>query len=551
MSNDNSRNVIAELHRIWGADDITCKEKIEKARKLVGPDFSFGNVRHISRIIEDCAAEEIEDCLALVVDVVEHVRILPQDLESGLRAISDGDIGAVSAFIEDQLDQVDRKARLAATIPYFYRGHEDDFVDQFQSWYEKDEWFFYTALELTLKQYQYDSEERADDEFERELETVLEGIESIAEDEGLDPEDAYRSKNWKVTKAHALLEDIRWTDRYIDFDLVERNVKDYPVLYEFLDERDWLRQLRDQNRPPLAEFLSHSFQRDDFEALVRNRDQFDLSQEEEVELDKSIRFMKVLGFYDHCLEVIDMDEGGVSTLRDHLLERDDFYNGMAELQVLNGLMREFGADSVEMEPEVRLSDEDDDEDYEYKTGDAKFKVGGETIYTEITNPQADIEAALNGIYSIDQFDDFPVRTYVTRKLRGQISPIKEATGDLTMLVIKNEPSKVDDWTVRGYVLGPETAVIPEDALEDTKEGEEVPVVVVRDDPILDEDEITDDLDILVNFRDAPDWTMEPYIIGQVFGLNEDVSLDTLRRIGHAFNAGTEIYRTSRSEDSED
>jgi len=547
MSNDDSRNVIAELHRIWSDDDITCKEKIKKARKLVDPDFSFGNLRHISRIIEDCAAEEIEDCLALVVDVVEHVNILPQDLESGLRAISDEDIGAVSAFIEDQLDQVDRKARLAATIPYFYRDHEDNFVDQFQSWYEKDEWFFYTASELTLKQYQYDSTERADDEFERELETVLEGIESIAEDEGLDPEDAYRSKNWKVTKAHALLEDIRWTDRYIDFDLVERNVEDYPVLHEFLDERNWLRQLRDQNRPPLAEFLSHSFQRDDFEALVRNRDQFDLSREDEVELDKSIRFMKILGFYDHCLEVIDMNAGGVSTLRDHLLERDEFYNGMAELQVLNGLMREFGTDSVEIEPEVRLSDKDDDEDYEYKTGDAKIKLGGATIYTEITNPQADIEAALNGVYSIDQFDDFPVRTYVTRKLRGQISPIKEATGDLTMLVIKNEPSKVDDWTVRGYVLGPETAIIPDDALEETEEDEEVPVVVVRDDPILDEDEITDDLDILVNFRDAPDWTMEPCIVGQVFGLNEDVKLDTLRRIGHAFNAGIEIYRTSRSE----
>jgi hypothetical protein len=96
-----------------------------------------------------------------------------------------------------------------------------------------------------------------------------------------------------------------------------------------------------------------------------------------------------------------------------------------------------------------------------------------------------------------------------------------------------------------------TAVIPEDALEDTEEGEEVPVVVVSEDPILDEDEITEDLDILVNFRDAPDRTMEPYIVGQIFGLNDDVSLNMLRRIGHAFNAGTDIYRTSRSEYSED
>jgi len=106
-------------------------------------------------------------------------------------------------------------------------------------------------------------------------------------------------------------------------------------------------------------------------------------------------------------------------------------------------------------------------------------------------------------------DYWPKKSYLQKqilnKIESQIQPVKEDTGDLTMLVIKNEDSKVDKEAFQNYILGRLGLAIPDDPVAEP--------VVVRGETGLEYDDIDESLDILVLFDTLNDLSSPPYIEG--------------------------------------
>ena len=127
---------------------------------------------------------------------------------------------------------------------------------------------------------------------------------------------------------------------------------------------------------------------------------------------------------------------------------------------------------------------------------------------------------------------------MTEKTRGQITDIKEEEpDDLTMLVLKNEFSAIDNHHVREYAEGGHIMVL--------EEGEDNPALV-RGKPVAVQDteqfsgNNIEDLDLLANFE-LSGGLNSPYIEGQVFCFNPDIDENLLKRLGEAFNAGDRVF----------
>jgi hypothetical protein len=209
-----------------------------------------------------------------------------------------------------------------------------------------------------------------------------------------------------------------------------------------------------------------------------------------------------LEYIDYCCEVIEPDEQGTGTIRDNLLGRGDFANGVVELEVINALRREFGVDNVVLEEVVGE-----------KEPDAKVSVDGSVVWVEATKPERSTSALLERLFGVSQGQDSDVRSTVTGKLRNQIQAVKQAEpADLTALVVKNDISKVDDELVHEYVQS----------------------------KYFQQDQVSDHLDVLLNFKHGG-MGEESYITGQVFELGT-VDEEILERLGEAFNA--DIYNHS-------
>lgn len=100
---------------------------------------------------------------------------------------------------------------------------------------------------------------------------------------------------------------------------------------------------------------------------------------------------------------------------------------------------------------------------------------------------------------------------MTAKTRGKISEIKQANpDDLTMVVLKNEFSAIDDHLVREYALSPIVLMVSND-FEDPEiyavPGE--PVAMEDDHAGSTDDEGIEHLDILVNFDYTTDFYSNP------------------------------------------
>lgn len=125
-------------------------------------------------------------------------------------------------------------------------------------------------------------------------------------------------------------------------------------------------------------------------------------------------------------------------------------------------------------------------------------------------------------------EESEARANVTKKLRSQIRDVKKATGDRTMLVIKNEESRLDHEIVGDYVEGGiEIAFQTDDPDADP--------ILFRGDSGLQYNNVPDHLDILINFDTLHDLSALPYIEGQVANLT-DADQGLIDQLVHAFNA---------------
>ena len=478
---------------------LTCNQKLDKIQNLVRSTNSTpaASIYFISDVFEDCINQEHTKCLETAYFIAENVSLIADnDLKRGLKSIGQADIDAVNQFIKQKIQRQNRRSTyyLSKLVPLLYRGQENEMASQMQDWYQTYSYFLFRALENTLIAFLMESSGHGATDFSNELDPIKDKLEDIAQTHGLDPDNAYQDKNYEVVKVFILLTDLEWdTKNTVNWNNIQSNLSQYLQLEAFLTYNGSpLSDLKQQNTHPLTKLLI---------------------------LDYSDK----LTYYDHCLELIQPGRGQNSDpnvrIKNDLLARDEYESTIAEIEVFNVLRREFGVNSVTIEQQAPNGG----------VPDAEITTGGETIWTEITLPRPQLSYEIARQYSAPMNpEESGARTTVTNKLRKQIRDVKKATGDRTMLVIKNEESKVGNEIVEDYVEGFTGLGIPED------DPDADPILLTADSG-LQYDSVPDHLDILVNFDTLNDLSNPPYIEGQVANLT-DVDQNIINQLANAFNA---------------
>ena len=493
-------------------NSLSCSEKLTEVQSVIDR-HAHQALPHVSMIMEDCAATDPELCLETAFFIATEIYGYDGELQDGLQALGDADIDTVNEFITDTLDNnpIEDAHPLTSLIPHIYRGHEDELVDQFETWRDNHEWVWHRAVDETLAQYVRDADSPSES-FRDGIQTIQSGLQEIAAAEGLDPEDN-TGANTLLQETHDLLDDIYFTD--VDEKRIRQNIHLYPNLEDFLQVRNsWVDELTEHNEHTLARSLSHPHSKSEAERIL---DDDDAEAEEQQEAKRSLREIRILDYYDELISVINVGNEPTGELRDRLLDRPQFEKAIAELEVVYALRAEF--DSVEVEPTIPGTDGD-------SQVDCKITSTADPIWVEITHPDPTESAAVGDFWTTTADPETSdVRRTVTNKT-DQIIKAKEA-GGLTMLVMKNEVSRFEDVEVVSYAAGPDMAVLPEGANE--------PVIVRgQSGPELNEDDVTDHLDILVNFE--TDDIDGASLDGKVYVLNDDVDKQVANHLATAFSA---------------
>lgn len=478
---------------------LSCSQKLDEIQDLI-QNFGHpppGSLHYVSDIFEDCVHQEHAKCLETAYLISKEGNVAASsDLGRGLEAIGTHDINAVNHFIDQRIQGQDlRKAHyLAALIPHLYRGQENEMAHQMSNWYDTYSYFFFRGLENTLKCFLEESSGHGATDFSSEIQPIKDELENIAQSVDLEPDNAYQDKNYEVVKVSILLDDLEWyTKNTVDWRTIQSNLPQYTHLAALLSlNNNSILDLQQHNTHPLTKLLT-----------------LDHSDE--------------LAYYDHCIELITPGNGQHSDptarLRNELLARKSFASTIAEIEVFNALRRELGVNNVEIERQAPNGG----------VPDAKITTGGETIWVEVTLPQPQPAYEIARRYSAPMNpEESDARANVTKKLRSQIRDVKDATGDLTMLVIKNEESRVDDEIVGDYVEGYIGIGIPQD-------DDDADPIILTADSGLHYDNVPDHLDVLVNYSTLNDLSGPPYLEGQVANLT-DVDQGIIDQLADGFYA---------------
>ncbi|RRJ30646.1 hypothetical protein [Halocatena pleomorpha] len=506
---------------------LNCDQKLDKIQDLI-KDAGHplpGSFYYISNIFENCVSYEHTKCLKTAYQISVEANIIPtSNLGRGLEAIGGHDINAVNQYIimKVQCGDIKPAHNLAPLIPHLYRGQEDELSGQMQDWYDTYSYFFFRAIEIALRGFLEESSGHGAEDFSTEIQPIKAKLEDIAQSEGLDPNDAYQDKDFEIVRVYILLDDLKWvTKNNVDWSTLQSNISEYSHLELLLNHNtSAVPSLQQHNTHPLTKLLRYPFSPSQVNAVA---DDPNATNDEAREAKQSLGKIQKLAYYDHCVELIAPEHGQnddpTARLRDELLARKSFDSTIAEIEVFNALRREFGVANVAIEQQAPNGG----------VPDATITAGGETIWVEVTlpQPQPSYEVAQHYSTSMNP-QESEARANVTKKLRSQIRDVKEATGDRTMLVVKNEESRLDNEIVGEYVEGGIEMAVP---MGDS-DGEPI---LFRGDPGLQYDNVPDHLDILVNFDTLHDLSGPPYIEGQVANLT-DVGQSIISRLSNAFNA---------------
>lgn len=488
---------------------LSCNQKLDKIQDLIQ---THGNpaagLYFISDIFEDCVQQHHQKCLETAYLISKEANILAtSDLGRGLKAIGSHDINAVNQFTKQKIQGQDlRKAHhLASIIPYLYRDQENELAAQIPDWYNTYSYFFIRALQYIQICFLEDRTSKND--FDNQLQIIQTALENLASNKGLDPNDAYqgRHRHDRLLKITLLLDDLEWNSKNtVNYNDVKQNLSQHPHLENLLTHnKPCIPALKDHNQHPLTTLLRQ-------------------------DPAKSPKTAQKISYYNHCLEPISgngQNNDPLGTLRRKLLGRPEYDSTIAEIESINGLRRELGTSNVDIEKTAPNG----------KEPDLHITTKGQTIWGEVTIPRPQTSYLIAQHYSMatnpQDTDYWPEKSYLQKqilnKIESQLQPVKEDTGDLTMLVIKNEDSKVDKDSFENFVLGRLGLAISNDPNADP--------VPVRGESGLEYDDIDKYLDILILFDTLKDLSKPPYIEGQVANLT-DINQKIIDRVVKAFNA---------------
>ncbi len=531
-TNNMTTKMAYEFFQIQQDTTLSCSQKLDEIQDLVqniGHPPPAG-LYYVSDIFEDCVNQEHTKCLETAYLTSKEGNILAtSDLGRGLEAIGAHDINAVNQFIDQKIQGQNlwKAHYLAPIAPHLYRGQENEMAQQMPDWYQTYSYFFFRALKRTVEAFLEDRRSKGD--FDSELQVIETELENITQTEGMDPSDAYlgRHRHDRLLKVSLLLDDLEWVSKNnINWIKVQNNLSQYTHLENLLDENDSaIDNLSDHNTHPLTKLLRYDHSKQSAQSIL---DDDDSSLEDRREAKASLGKIQKLAYYDHCLEPIagnGQHDDPIGTFRRKLLGRPEYDSTIPEIEAINVLRREFGTSNVDIEKPAPGGQEPD----------VHITTSNHTIWGDVTIPRPQTSYQVARRYSMgtnpQDTDYWPEKAYIQKqilnKVRDQIEPVKEDTDDLTMLILKNEDSKVDKDTFRNYILGRLGLAIPE--------KDDAEPVVVRGETGLEYDEITDHLDIIVLFDTLNDLSGPPYIEGQVANLT-DVDQNIIDQLTNAFNA---------------
>ena len=539
MTDKLSSNARRDLVRLAANDENSSNSEIlSQLRQYITAEEPDHNLRLYSDIISDCAGTNVKKCTELLIDIIHITNPLPRDLRKALIAVGSANIDAVSKLIEKEIENSEwpHHRRLAHCVPYLYRGNEERLARDLLAWYETDKPFCLKVIEAVPTQLHNELAQRGkenisakdiDSEFRSELTEIQSTLEEFAAEEEIDSDDAYKEHGRISLRIATLVHDIKYPDSNIFSEVTSRNAKDYKHLYQFLSGNpNWLTELKNQNQHDLLLSLSHEMTRDEYHEWVHGRRMSRIPETERVTTKRDATKIEWLEYLDHCCEVFDFadDHERRTDLREGLLSRETFQSRVSELEVLNALRREFYNNRVEIEPNIDNSEKKPDiQICRHKKPD---------LWVEVTRPASGLRAEINLPYSVSTDPvTGPGRARITRKVRKDIEDYKDATGDLTLLVIRDNPSSLSPLSVENYLLGERKWKVDEN-------GDSF--VYDRGEPGYKPGEL-DSLDIVIRFKTTGQLHAPPYTTGQVFALNESVGDNLLYRLGHSFNAGDEVY----------
>jgi hypothetical protein len=520
----------ADIYDVFGNSD-NCKEKLQQLEQIT--DNKTINLPLYTKIIEECGEEEPKLAFERLDDLIRNQHILAQDLDSALRSAGKSDPEISQEYLNKWLEKEEYPTTyVTAYIPHIYWHHGDLLQQNLQRWYNKSPIVFEKAIERTLEAY-YQSR-RKDSDLEGRDSELLATLINITKNEGINVEKALNSvsEDNDLLRADNILKDLQNLpsnlDSYglgIDYDQIRDNADSYPFLIDILGE-GWIDDLQTQGNHQLARFLSHDIARED--VYMHSR----CDTNTNIKLQSDLESVHFLSYLDHCCESLHNHYDPTESLRGDLINRQQYEDTVAEIQTIDALRREFLDHDVIVEEPVAG-----------RCPDLKVELDDNAVWVEITHARRTKEARLNNVFSASSGIASNVRKKVSEKTRGQISDIKgEGPNDLTMIVLKNEFSAIDNHHVREYAVGGHHMIL--------EEGAENPALVpgkpvaMHDTEDFDDNNI-EDLDVLVNFE-LSGGLKSPYIEGQVFCFNPDIEKALLKRIGDAFNAGYRVFTSDLS-----
>lgn len=302
--------------------------------------------------------------------------------------------------------------QLGEKSPPLYLGLMERWIEEEED--SKTRWFFYIILnELSVKDPKTLIEtlegwfEKNDEGFDNLIiKTIEEFLGSIYEN--------YQGRKEEIRKCKALLEKL--VDRRsvallpkkiheeikycfylikelnairedLDYEVIEKNLQEYPALKEFMGET-WFEKKKGENdrTHPLLVFLSRNVDPQELNKFVKK---FKNSTDPEEKWGYATIIRHVLypsAFLrqlDKCLRLIDKGEKGTKGLRQGLNDEEKFSQTISEIETVYFLRKKYGIKNVEIEPVIKVEEEGK---IKSKYLDCAVKINDAPLLIEVVNP---------------------------------------------------------------------------------------------------------------------------------------------------------------------
>ncbi|MFC1486386.1 hypothetical protein ACFLRN_01685 [Thermoproteota archaeon] len=201
-------------------------------------------------------------------------------------------------------------------------------------------------------------------------------LEKIAEEKGLDIQRILKGESEKVYQCLRLLNEIEIKRPELDYELVERNLQEYPTIKNFLGEKWFKNKIAERNKTHYLLFCLSS-ELDDNKIIEKTKR---LKQEKDelrryftaLGLKEMLRPIAFLQYLEGMLKAITSKSKKLKDLRNGLKIEEQFSATISEIEVISAFIEHY---ETEIAPSL-----------EQKKLDVKVNFNGERVLIEVINP---------------------------------------------------------------------------------------------------------------------------------------------------------------------